>query len=296
MTEVIRREVPNNFQHIGGFTEQKKTIHFPPTVLENVTIATVMQSAWAMTLAKLSAHADVVFGLTISGRNATIPGIEATVGPCLNMIPVRVKFGEHWTGLDLFRYLQDQQVANMPYESLGFREIIRHCTDWSDSTYFTTSVFHQNVEYEGQMQLDDNNYRMGGVGVIDNFTDLTCFSKGFPNEQKLDIALGYSVKGPIQAPFATQVLDMVCETVQSLIVNPNIPLPSPSTLRSLSCQVVKDLPRPSDELFLSSHLNTRSISEILVHSDLLTQTWQQVLSSNSNNVPQTGRAERDQNP
>ncbi|KAH8425870.1 nonribosomal peptide synthase Pes1 [Aspergillus melleus] len=296
MTEVIRREVPNNFQHIGGFTEQKKTIHFPPTVLENVTIATVMQSAWAMTLAKLSAHADVVFGLTISGRNATIPGIEATVGPCLNMIPVRVKFGEHWTGLDLFRYLQDQQVANMPYESLGFREIIRHCTDWSDSTYFTTSVFHQNVEYEGQMQLDDNNYRMGGVGVIDNFTDLTCFSKGFPNEQKLDIALGYSVKGPIQAPFATQVLDMVCETVQSLIANPNIPLPSPSTLRSLSCQVVKDLPRPSDELFLSSHLNTRSISEILVHSDLLTQTWQQVLSSNSNNVPRTGRAERDQNP
>lgn len=296
MTEVIRREAPNNFQHIGAFTEQKRTIHFPPTVLENVTIATVMQSAWAMTLAKLTAHADVVFGLTISGRNATIPGIEATVGPCLNLIPVRVQFGEHWTGLDLFRYLQDQQVANMPYESLGFREIIRHCTDWSDATYFTTSVFHQNVEYEGQMQLDDNHYQMGGVGVIDNFTDLTLFSKGFPNEQKLDISLGYSVKGPIQSPFATQVLEMVCETVQSLISNPNIHLPSPSTFRSLSCQVVNDLPRTSDEVFLSSNLNSRSISEILVHSDLLTQTWRQVLSSNSNNAPRARGAKSDQNP
>ncbi|PLB43886.1 nonribosomal peptide synthase Pes1 [Aspergillus steynii IBT 23096] len=296
MTEIIRREAPNNFRHIGAFTEQKKTIHFPPTVLENVTIATVMQSAWAMTLAKLTAHADVVFGLTISGRNATIPGIEATVGPCLNLIPVRVKFGERWTGLDLFRYLQDQQVANMPYESLGFREIIRHCTDWSDSTHFTTSVFHQNVEYEGQMQLDDNHYRMGGVGVIDNFTDLNLFSKGFPNQQKLEISLGYSLKGPIQSPFATEVLEMVCETVQNLISNPNIPLPSPSTFRTLSCQVVNDLPRSSDEVFLSSNLNSRSISEILVHSDLLTQTWRQVLSSNSNNAHRARGTGNDQNP
>ncbi|THC90348.1 hypothetical protein EYZ11_010190 [Aspergillus tanneri] len=280
MTQVIRREGPNTFQYIGAFTEQKRTVSFPPTVLENVTIATVMQSAWALTLAKLCAHEDIVFGLTISGRNATIPGIEATVGPCLNIIPVRVKFGEHWTGLDLFRYLQDQQVANMPFESLGFRDIIRHCTDWPSSVYFTTSVFHQNVEYEGQMQLDGNTYRMGGVGAIDNFTDLTLFSKAFPNQQKLEISLGYSQKGPIGPALAAQVLEMVCETVKSLIANPSIPLPSPLTLCSLPCQVVRDLPRSSDEVFLSSHLNSRSISDILVHSDILSQIWRQVLSKN----------------
>jgi hypothetical protein len=34
----------------------------------------------------------------------------------------------------------------MPFESLGFREIIKQCTDWPDWTYFTTSVFHQNVD------------------------------------------------------------------------------------------------------------------------------------------------------
>ncbi|RAL11456.1 nonribosomal peptide synthase Pes1 [Aspergillus homomorphus CBS 101889] len=276
MTEIVRRTQPNTFLHIGSFAEHKKTINLPSTAIGNVTLATVMQSAWAITLAKLTAQSDVVFGLTVNGRNASVPGIETTVGPCLNILPIRVKFREHWTGIDLFRYLQDQQIANMPYESLGFREIIRNCTDWPQNTYFTTSVFHQNVEYEGQMQLDGVDYRMGGVGVIDNFTDLTLASKSCGSE-KLDVSVGYSLKGPIPPSFVLKALEMVCETVQSLIANPSVPLASPSTVRSLPSQVIHETPRSSDTSYELSRLNTRSKEEILIHSDILTRTWQQVL-------------------
>ncbi|RHZ60208.1 nonribosomal peptide synthase Pes1 [Aspergillus thermomutatus] len=286
MTQIIRRTEENTYQHIGAFTEQRKALEIQPSVLENVTIATVMQAAWAVTLAKLSAQSDVVFGLTISGRNTSIPGIENTVGPCLNVIPIRVSFREGWTGVDLFRYLQDQQIANMPFEALGFREIIRRCTDWPSSTYFTTSVFHQNVEYEGQMQLDNTTYRMGGAGVVDNFTDMTLFSKS-SSDGKLGVSLGYSEKGPIGPKFAAKVLNMVCDTVQSLLANSRVVLPSPSMLRSLPCQSVNDVPRMSDEMFLSSHLKSRSISEILVHSDVLTQAWQQVLPRKDADEPQS---------
>ncbi|KAF7117580.1 hypothetical protein CNMCM5793_006632 [Aspergillus hiratsukae] len=286
MTQVIRRTEENSYRHIGAFTEQRKTLEIQPSVLENVTIATVMQAAWAVTLAKLSAQSDVVFGLTISGRNTSIPGIENTVGPCLNVIPIRVTFKEGWTGVDLFRYLQDQQIANMPFEALGFREIIRRCTDWPSSTYFATSVFHQNVEYEGQMQLDNTTYRMGGAGVVDNFTDMTLFSKS-SSDGKLGVSLGYSQKGPIGPKFAAKVLNMVCDTVQSLLANSRVGLPSPSMLRSLPCQSVHDVPRMSDEMFMSSHLKDRSISDILVHSDVLTQAWQQVLPRKDAEEPQS---------
>ncbi|PYH90319.1 nonribosomal peptide synthase Pes1 [Aspergillus ellipticus CBS 707.79] len=282
MTQIIRRSQPNTYLHIGAFAEQKKTIEIPSTAIGNVTLATVMQSAWAVTLAKLTAQSDVVFGLTVNGRNASVPGIETTVGPCLNILPIRVNFREHWTGLDLFRYLQDQQIANMPYESLGFREIIRNCTNWPDSTYFTTSVFHQNVEYEGQMQLDGNSYRMGGVGVLDNFTDLTLASKSC-GADRLDVSIGYSLKGPIPVPFVTKALNMVCETVQSLIANPSVPLASPSTIRSLPSQVVTEPPAPSDAPFLSSNLDSRNMSEIVINSDILTRAWQQVLPRRRNN-------------
>ncbi|KAJ5684602.1 uncharacterized protein N7477_000947 [Penicillium maclennaniae] len=276
MTQVVRRKGTTMFQNIGAFTEVRKTIEIPPTALGNVTVATVMQAAWALTLAKLSAQPDVVFGLTISGRNATVPGIESTVGPCVNVVPVRVKFDDKWTGLDLFRFLQDQQVSNMPFESLGFREIIKKCTDWPDWTYFTTSVFHQNVDYEGSLELDNNKYRMGGAGVNDNFADLTMVSRP-SDERNLSVTLGYSEKGPIHPAFADKVLDMVCEIAQSLVANPSTALPSPNMLSSLPSQTIDDLPRSSDEHFLSAHLKSRSIAELLVHSDILSRSWHQAL-------------------
>ena len=155
----------------------------------------------------------------------------------MNVIPVRVKLDEKWTGVDLFRYLQDQQVSNMPFESLGFREIIKQCTDWPDWTYFTTSVFHQNVDYEGTMELDTNKYRMGGVGVNDNLADLTMVSRP-SGERGLDVTLGYSEKGPVMPFFASKVLDMACEIAQSLVANPTASLPSASMLRSLPPQTL----------------------------------------------------------
>ncbi|PKY07567.1 nonribosomal peptide synthase Pes1 [Aspergillus campestris IBT 28561] len=275
MTEVIRREKPNTFNYMGALTEQKKTIEIKASTLGNVTVATAMQAAWAMTLARLSASSDVVFGLTINGRNATVPGVDTTVGPCLNLIPVRVNFLQRWTGLDLFRYLQDQQFANMPYESLGFREIIRRCTDWPDSTFFSTTVFHQNVSLGEHMQLDDNIYDLSGAGVDDNLSDFRLASTS--NQDKIDISLAYSHSGPITPTFAMKVLDMVCENAQNLINNPNATLPSPNTLRSLPSQVVSDKLQISDEQFLTAELNNRSISEILVHSEILTRIWKQVL-------------------
>lgn len=278
MTQVVRRKGTSMFQNVGAFTEIHRKIEISPIALGNVTIATVMQAAWALTLAKLTAQSDVVFGLTISGRNATVPGIESTVGPCVNVIPVRVKLDEKWTAVDIFRYLQDQQVSNMPFESLGFREIIKQCTDWPDWTYFTTSVFHQNVDYEGTMELDNNKYRMGGVGVNDNLADLTMVSRP-SGERGLDVTLGYSEKGPVMPSFASKVLDMACEIAQSLVANPTASLPSASMLRSLPPQTIDDLSRASDEHFLSAHLKSRSIAELLVHSDILSRSWHQVLPS-----------------
>ena len=276
MPEIIQRQGPNTFRHVGSFTELKKTVDVPAHALGNVTMATLVQSAWALTLAKLCSQSDVVFGLTINGRNTTVPGVENAVGPCVNVIPVRVRFDEKWTGLDLFRYLQDQQVANMPYESLGFREIIRHCTDWPDWSYFSTSVFHQNVDYEGKMQLDNTWYRLGGVGVMDSLADLTLVSKQ-PSPDKLDITMGYSLKDAMLASFADKALEMVSEIINRLITNSNAILPSPPTFNSLPSQAIPDQPKTSDEHFLSTNLKNRSIAELLVHSDILTNSWQQVL-------------------
>src|SRR6185369_10134376 len=52
---------------------------------------TLAQGAWALLLAQESGRDDVVFGVTVAGRPADLPGVEAIVGPFLNTLPLRVE-------------------------------------------------------------------------------------------------------------------------------------------------------------------------------------------------------------
>ncbi|KAL4933021.1 uncharacterized protein BDV17DRAFT_287381 [Aspergillus undulatus] len=271
------------YQGIGSYTEVKATVTIAQSsTIGNITVATLVQAAWALSLARLSADADVVFGMTVNGRNASIPGVQDTVGPCLNMVPVRVTFGNRWTALDLIRHLQDQLVATMPYESLGFREIIERCTDWPSSTYFSTTVLHQNVDFEGHMDLDNYQYRVGGAGVLENLADLALASRSVGTNQ-INLSLGYNSKGPITGSLAARVLQLVSDTIVTISSNPTTQLPSPNTLRSLPPQTIPDLPRVPDDELLTSQLKSQNISDVLVHSAILSRTWQQVLPARQSN-------------
>ena len=51
----------------------------------------MVQGAWAVLLSRYSGEDDVVFGVTVSGRPAALPGIESMVGLFINTLPVRVR-------------------------------------------------------------------------------------------------------------------------------------------------------------------------------------------------------------
>lgn len=54
------------------------------------TTAELLQLAWAIVLGELSDRADVVFGVTVSGRPLELPGITSAIGLFATTIPVRV--------------------------------------------------------------------------------------------------------------------------------------------------------------------------------------------------------------
>jgi iturin family lipopeptide synthetase B len=56
-----------------------------------ITLAAFLYSAWGILLQGYSNSGDVIFGITVSGRNAPIKGIEDMVGLFINTIPMRVK-------------------------------------------------------------------------------------------------------------------------------------------------------------------------------------------------------------
>ncbi|OOM73735.1 linear gramicidin synthase subunit D [Clostridium puniceum] len=60
----------------------------------NITVNSVIQTAWGILLQKYNNTNDVVFGSVISGRPSEVEGIENMVGLFINTVPVRVK-GEY---------------------------------------------------------------------------------------------------------------------------------------------------------------------------------------------------------
>ena len=88
-----------------------------------VTLNTVLNAAWAMTLAATAGRADVVFGATVAGRPAEVPNVATAIGLFLNTVPVRVQLDPQETVGELLARLQTERAALLPHEYLGLGEL-----------------------------------------------------------------------------------------------------------------------------------------------------------------------------
>ncbi len=88
-----------------------------------VTLNAVLQAAWALTLGQLNASRDVVFGVTVSGREGGEPGVSEVVGLLINTLPCRASWESDATVVDVVRQLHQgaaemQEHAGVPLAEL----------------------------------------------------------------------------------------------------------------------------------------------------------------------------------
>jgi len=77
---------------------------------QHLTINTIVQGAWALLLSRYSDEDDVLFGATVSGRPADLPGAESMVGLFINSLPVRTQIAPYLSIAEWLRQLQVQQA------------------------------------------------------------------------------------------------------------------------------------------------------------------------------------------
>jgi acyl carrier protein len=279
MTQIVHRRGPTYGKTVGTTQVLTKRTRVPSLANGNITTATIIKAAWALTLARITGSPDVVFGHTISGRSiGGLTGVESMVGPCVNLVPVRVQFRDNWTVHDLLRHVQDQQVANMPFEALGFRQIIKHCTDWSRWAYFSTVIQHDSVDSSSEMQLGENDYRVKVIGSNENLEDFMINSRQLERDH-VDIAISFSCGRSVTVPLAQRVLDMVCDAAASFAANTNMTLPTPAALSALPTQAIDEPAQPPHEnTFTSTRLTGLSRAETLILTDVIRRAWEQVLT------------------
>ncbi|MFF7474805.1 non-ribosomal peptide synthase/polyketide synthase [Streptomyces sp. NPDC008092] len=90
-----------------------------------LTVNTVVQGAWAVAVGMLTGRSDVVFGTTVAGRPADLPGVERMLGLFINTVPVRVRLDPRRTVVDILAELQQEQAGLMAHQHLGLTEIQR---------------------------------------------------------------------------------------------------------------------------------------------------------------------------
>ncbi|MCF3102004.1 amino acid adenylation domain-containing protein [Streptomyces roseoverticillatus] len=88
-----------------------------------LTLNTLVQGAWAVLLSRLTGRTDVVFGATVSGRPADVPGVESIVGLFSNTVPVRFTLDEDETVAAALARLQEQQARLLDHQYAGLAGI-----------------------------------------------------------------------------------------------------------------------------------------------------------------------------
>ncbi|MEU0300793.1 amino acid adenylation domain-containing protein [Streptomyces sp. NPDC006175] len=81
-----------------------------------IPLSVAVHSAWAVTLGGILRSRDVVFGSTVSGRDAEVPGIEDMVGLFINTIPLRARWGRDSTARDLLASVREHQAAVLAHQ------------------------------------------------------------------------------------------------------------------------------------------------------------------------------------
>ena len=91
--------------------------------VNQITLNTVLQGAWALVLSHYQASTDPVFGAAYSGRPPELSGIEGMVGPCVNNLPVRAHVSAEVPATTWLKQLQREQSDASQHQYSSIEQI-----------------------------------------------------------------------------------------------------------------------------------------------------------------------------
>lgn len=185
-----------------------------------VTLNTAVEFAWAMVLARAAGRDDVVFGTTVSGRPADLPGADRMVGLFVNTVPVRVRLDLGQSLGQALAGLQAEQTELFDHQHLGLGRIHRltGCTQLFDTT---TMLVNYPFDLESLSVPDGAGIRVTGLG-LDDATHYPLRLVAVPGaDDGLTVRLGYR-PDLVTSAEAEAHLDRMVLALASLAAGPDL--------------------------------------------------------------------------
>ena len=111
---------------VERFLDEKASAELTAFARDNgVTLGTLVRTAWAMTLSGVTDRRDVVFGTTVSGRPAELPGVDRMIGLFINTLPTRVVLDPTERVTELAARVQAEDTVLLDHQYIGLSAIQR---------------------------------------------------------------------------------------------------------------------------------------------------------------------------
>ncbi|RMC28995.1 non-ribosomal peptide synthetase, partial [Paracoccus alkanivorans] len=151
-----------------------------------VTLNALIQSAWALYLSRRTGQRDIIFGTTVSGRSADLPGVERMVGLFINTLPLRLRPDPSLSASEFLRQAHDSLSAILEHQHVPLSTLQRIAGH--DRLFDTLTVFENypagpadgdagdatlTVERHSQHGGDATHYPMGLAAVPGETLKLT---------------------------------------------------------------------------------------------------------------------------
>ncbi|HEU4884066.1 MAG TPA: amino acid adenylation domain-containing protein [Longimicrobium sp.] len=207
-----------------------------------LTLYTLVQGAWALLLARYAAAGDVVFGTTVSGRPAGLPGVERAVGLFINTLPVHVRVQGAGTAGEWLQGLQRGQAEARQHEHAALSDVQGWTEVPREEPLFESLLVFENYPVgRGDEEVDDGGLRVGVLPAPERSTyalTLTCA----PLPEGLELRLSHDT-ARFTAADAGRIVAGVAAALEALAEGLDEPVDAISVLAPGEAETLRALAR-----------------------------------------------------
>ena len=178
-----------------------------------VTINSVVELVWGITLGVYNNTQDTVFVKVVSGRNSSSLNLSNVLGLCINSVPVRVKFDYNDTVVDALKKVQTQAAETNEHDYCPLSEIIAQ-TELQSELFQSVMAFEN---YPDEEKKADESAALSITGDDHNeevFSDISFSVSTNDEKTKMLFNMSYDT-----ALYREQDIEQVLDTIHELLKN-----------------------------------------------------------------------------
>ncbi|MCP4150456.1 MAG: hypothetical protein GY757_22100, partial [bacterium] len=118
---------------------------------QKLTAPSVLYGAWGLLMQRYNNTGDVIFGTTVSGRNAAVKEIEEMVGLFINTVPLRVKLEPGLEKRALLQQVEKTLRLRQEYDAASLVQIKEYSDINSNEELFDNIVVIENYPLDKQL-------------------------------------------------------------------------------------------------------------------------------------------------